>query len=95
MLTISTIAGVLINYITDFHWLFASFILFLMSCLVAIVVMAVAVSLYPTQYRATATSFIFMCGRLGGVAGTNIVGLLLENNCPMIFYLLSGVLISE
>lgn len=57
--------------------------------------MAVAVNLYPTQYRAMATSFILMCGRLGGVAGSNIVGLLLEESCSLIFYLFSGVLISE
>lgn len=36
-----------------------------------------------------------MCGRIGGVAGSNVVALLLEDNCEMIFYLFSGILISE
>lgn len=57
--------------------------------------MAVAINLYPTQYRATATSIILMGGRLGAVLGSNLVGLLLEGNCQMIFYTFSVVLISK
>lgn len=37
------------------------------------------------------TSFILMGGRLGDMTGSK----LLENNCNMIFYVFSGVLISE
>lgn len=58
------------------------------------VVTAVAINLYPTQYRAMATSFIFMCGRIGGVTGSNLIGALLENHCSLIFYLFGGILIS-
>lgn len=57
--------------------------------------MAIAVNLYPTNYRAMATAFIMMCGRIGGVSGSSIVGLLLDNNCPLIFYLFGGILMSK
>lgn len=42
-----------------------------------------------------ATAFIMMCGRIGGVSGSSIVGLLLDNNCTLIFYLFGGILISK
>lgn len=41
-----------------------------------------------------ATSFMMMCGRLGGVSGSSIIGLLLINHCSLIFYSFGGVLIS-
>lgn len=57
--------------------------------------MAIAVNLYPTNYRAMATAFIMMCGRIGGVSGSSIIGLLLDNNCTLIFYIFGGILISK
>lgn len=39
-----------------------------------------------------ATCLILMFGRLGAVGGSNFVGLLLDTNCELIFYLY-GVLI--
>lgn len=36
-----------------------------------------------------------MCGRIGGVSGSSIVGLLLDNNCTLILYTFSGVAISK
>lgn len=63
--------------------------------MVANIVMAVAVNLYPTHYRAMATSFILTSGRIGGAFGTNMVGLLLEDNCILIFYLGGLILICE
>lgn len=47
--------------------------------------MGMSVSLYPTNIRATATCFIFMFGRIGGLTGANLVGALLEHNCTQIF----------
>lgn len=89
------VAGILLNFLEGFYPIFLAFVTFLSCALVANVVMAVSVSLYPTQYRATATSFIFMCGRLGGVMGSNLVGILLVSNCEVIFYSFSAVLIGK
>lgn len=57
--------------------------------------MSVAVNLFPTKYRGTATAFILMCGRLGGFTGSNIVGILLANSCEYIFYINAALLISK
>lgn len=85
-LILSTVACILINFVTGYLASVISFSVFSSSGLAANIVMAVAVNLYPTQYRAMATSFILMCGRIGGVVGANIVGLLLESYCTSIFY---------
>lgn len=94
-MTISMVAGILLNFLESFYVIFLDFVIFLSCILVSNFVMAVAISLYPTQYRATATSFIFMCGRLGGAMGSNIVGFLLARNCEMIFYSFSVILFSK
>lgn len=88
------ITCLLLNFVNEFYWIVACFVAFLSCCVCANVVMAVAVNLFPTNYRAMATSFILMCGRIGGVIGSNIVGVLLENFCPWIFYLFAGIIIS-
>lgn len=36
-----------------------------------------------------------MCGRIGGVSGSSIIGLLLDNNCTLIFYMFGGIAISK
>lgn len=42
-----------------------------------------------------ATCLILMFGRLGGVGGSNFVGLLLDVNCDLMFFLYSGLILSE
>lgn len=56
--------------------------------------MAVAVNLFPTNYKGMATASILLCGRLGGFAGSNLVGILLSGMCTSIFYVNGGLLIS-
>lgn len=93
-LLMSMISCALLNVFTEFNSIVISFVLFLSCNVCANIVMAVAVNLYPTNYRAMGTAFIMMCGRIGGVSGSSLVGLLLVHNCTLIFYLFSGVLIS-
>lgn len=93
-LLMSMVACALLNLFTDFNSIVISFVLFLSCNVCANIVMSLAVNLYPTQYRAMGTAFILMCGRIGGVSGSSLVGLLLVYNCTLIFYLFSGVLIS-
>lgn len=42
-----------------------------------------------------ATCLILMFGRVGGVGGSNFVGLLLKEDCELIFYLYSGMILSK
>lgn len=70
---------------TEFYLIVIAFITFLSSSLCASITLGMSVSLYPTNIRATATCFIFMFGRIGGLTGANLVGALLEHNCTQIF----------
>lgn len=89
------IACISLNFLTDFYSIVVGFVIFLSANVGANIVMAVAVNLFPTNVRAMSTAFIMMCGRVGGVSGSSIIGLLLTNHCSIIFYLFGGVLISE
>lgn len=42
-----------------------------------------------------ATCLIFMFGRIGGLAGANLVGALIETNCSLIFNVFGGLSLGE
>ncbi|XP_055640312.1 synaptic vesicle glycoprotein 2B-like isoform X2 [Toxorhynchites rutilus septentrionalis] len=68
-------------------WLY----LILLTCGFCIsVVNAVTVDLFPTTLRAMAICISLMFGRLGSVVGANMVGLLLDTQCELTFWI-SGV----
>lgn len=62
------------------------------------VLSSITVDIFPTQLRAMAICISLMCGRIGSVTGTNVVGVLLENHCKTglliagVSLILSGVL---
>lgn len=88
---ISAACSVALNFLTEFYTIVIAFITFVSSSLCAAIISAISVSLYPTNVRAMATCFIFMFGRIGGLAGGNLIGIFVENNCSIIFYVF-GVL---
>ncbi|XP_047531889.1 organic cation/carnitine transporter 7-like isoform X1 [Vanessa atalanta] len=53
---------------------------------------AVTVELFPTKFRAMAVCLSMMMGRVGSMVGTNLIGLFLETNCGVSFYLFAGVI---
>lgn len=55
----------------------------------------IKLSLWFDTHSAMATCLILMFGRIGGVGGSNFVGLLLDDYCDLIFYLYSGLILSE
>lgn len=55
----------------------------------------VTVELYPTKLRAMAICIALCCGRLGSVAGSNMVAYLLQENCELTFYLCGSTLIGN
>lgn len=42
-----------------------------------------------------ATALIMVCGRIGSVSGSSLVGVMLGYNCSLIFYFFGGMLISK
>lgn len=83
------------NFLTNFYVVVISFVVFLSVAIATNVVMAVAQTLFPTNYRAMATAFAMIFGRIGSVGGSSVIGFMLENHCELIFYLYGGTLISE
>lgn len=91
---VSAICSVVLNFFTEFYSIVTAIITFTSCSLCASIVIAIAVNLYPTSVRAMATCFIFMFGRIGGLAGGNLIGFLIENNCNIIFYAFGGLSLS-
>lgn len=87
--------GLTVNFISNFYAMVVCFVIFLSSAICSNMIMAVAVNLYPTNYRGMATSFIMVFGRIGSVSGSSIIGFLVGNHCTLIFYLYGGILISK
>lgn len=82
---VSALSAFALNFITQFYAIVIAFVTFVSSSLCAAIVSAISVSLYPTNYRAMATCFIFMFGRIGGLAGGNLISALVEHQCNTIF----------
>ncbi|XP_045496508.1 organic cation/carnitine transporter 7-like isoform X2 [Colias croceus] len=55
---------------------------------------AVTVELFPTKYRAMAVCMSMMMGRVGSMAGSNLIGMFLSTNCGLSFYIFGGLIIS-
>lgn len=94
-LTISTGCCLALNYLTEFYAIVSAFIIFVSSSLCASITMGMSVTVFPTQVRAMATCFIFMCGRVGGLFGANFVAILLEHHCSLIFNISAALIFSK
>ncbi|XP_055390140.1 synaptic vesicle glycoprotein 2C-like [Condylostylus longicornis] len=87
ILSICGISGLLCNFITSPTISGYFYTILLAGGITVPVVNAATVDLYPTNLRAMAVSISLMFGRLGSVAGSNMVGFLLNVNCRMVFYI--------
>ncbi|XP_055526105.1 synaptic vesicle glycoprotein 2B-like [Wyeomyia smithii] len=86
-------AGILLQFVANNYLvaiLFCVEIMFAGICVM--LVNALAVSLFPTHVRGMAVSLVNMVGRLSCFAASSVIGLLMAQNCPLTFYLLSAVL---
>ncbi|XP_067013217.2 synaptic vesicle glycoprotein 2B [Anabrus simplex] len=64
-----------------------------LSTMCVSVVNSIVVDLFPTQLRAMAVCLSLMCGRLGTIVGSLVVGQLLELSCGAVFFVLSGIIL--
>ncbi|XP_055588279.1 synaptic vesicle glycoprotein 2B [Uranotaenia lowii] len=90
-LIISGVSGVLLVFVnqTQAVLVLICFLIIFAGSSISLVNGA-AVSLFPTNIRATAVCLSLMMGRLGSVAGTNFIGLILEDHCHLTFALFAG-----
>ncbi|EDS25835.1 synaptic vesicle protein [Culex quinquefasciatus] len=87
------VSGILMVYI-DVPALVIWLYLILLTCGFCIsVVNAATIDLFPTNLRAMAVCISLMCGRAGSVVGANMVGLLLDSNCELTFWISGASLI--
>lgn len=63
------------------------FLLLLLNGIAIPVLTAATVDLYATNMRGMGVCLSLMMGRLGGVAGSNMVAILIEDHCETTFYL--------
>ncbi|CAD7090047.1 unnamed protein product [Hermetia illucens] len=73
-------------WVRGFYPIVVLFICFLVVGVCGGLVTTIAVDFYPTGISAMAVCLIMMIGRIGVVAGSNSVGIILNTNCEAIFY---------
>ncbi|XP_058458628.1 synaptic vesicle glycoprotein 2B-like isoform X1 [Malaya genurostris] len=90
-LFISGTSGMLLLFIDDMYLVLMLFCTFMVFAGISIsLVNGAAVSIFPTNVRAMAVCLSLMMGRLGSVAGTNLIGLIMEQNCTVTFALFAA-----
>ncbi|KAG8319348.1 hypothetical protein J6590_093847 [Homalodisca vitripennis] len=58
------------------------------------VLCSIVIEIFPTYISAMAVSINNIFGRLGAVLGSQLFSLLIDTECPLLFHLLSGTLLS-
>ncbi|CAD7090045.1 unnamed protein product [Hermetia illucens] len=82
----SGVTGIALIWGQGFYPIVTLFICFLVIGVCGALVTTISVDFYPTSISAMAMCLIMMVGRLGVVAGSNSVGIILNTNCEAIFY---------
>lgn len=94
-MAVSSAASVAVCFLTEFYAIVFSYIMIISLASCSSIIIAFSNTLYPVNCRATATSFIALCARLGSVVGGNLVGILLNVECRSIFYVYAAILTSK
>uniref|UniRef100_A0A182NE16 Major facilitator superfamily (MFS) profile domain-containing protein n=1 Tax=Anopheles dirus TaxID=7168 RepID=A0A182NE16_9DIPT len=87
----SGFSGIVLQFVDNTYVTMALFCSFLVFAGTSISVLnGATVSIFPTNVRAMAVCLSLMMGRLGSVFGSNLVGLIMEQNCTLTFYLFAS-----
>lgn len=87
----SGFSGIVLQFVDNTYITMALFCSFLVFAGTSISVLnGATVSIFPTNVRAMAVCLSLMMGRLGSVFGSNLVGLIMEQNCTLTFYLFAS-----
>lgn len=93
------ISGTLIPWSTDYNTILILMVIFLTCGVCGALLSAILVDLFPTNVRAMSLCIVLMIGRIGAVAGSNFVSLMILTQCELMFgffgcLLLTSALIS-
>uniref|UniRef100_A0A182PSS5 Major facilitator superfamily (MFS) profile domain-containing protein n=1 Tax=Anopheles epiroticus TaxID=199890 RepID=A0A182PSS5_9DIPT len=87
----SGFSGIMLQFVDNPYVTMALFCSFLVFAGTSISILnGATVSIFPTNVRAMAVCLSLMMGRLGCVFGSNLVGLIMEENCALTFYLFAS-----
>lgn len=89
------IAGGLIPWSTDYYTILALMLIFLTCGVCGALLSAILVDLFPTNVRAMSLCTVLMIGRIGAVAGSNFVSLMILTQCEFMFGLFAGLLLTS
>ncbi|KAJ6637859.1 Synaptic vesicle glycoprotein 2B, partial [Pseudolycoriella hygida] len=88
----STICGAALIWSYNFYFSYF-FLCVLLSCgNFASLLGGLCQDLFPTNLKSMAVCFIFMFGRIGSVAGSNLIGLLITTNCTLVLIIYAVIL---
>uniref|UniRef100_A0A034VLN2 Synaptic vesicle glycoprotein 2B n=1 Tax=Bactrocera dorsalis TaxID=27457 RepID=A0A034VLN2_BACDO len=87
-LTVSVVCAAVIHWISDF-----AAVVIVLTLLMSVgncggIIATISIEFYPTQINAMGMCFAMMIGRLGSVAGGNIIGMFLFNYCDILFWVI-------
>lgn len=78
-------SGMAIPGSNHFYVILFFMVLFLTCGVCGTLLSSILIDLYPTNVRAMALCFVLMIGRLGAVAGSNFVSLMIISQCELMF----------
>lgn len=87
------VTGALIPWTTNFYTIIGLMLIFLTCGVCGALLSAILVDLFPTNVRAMSLCIVLMIGRLGAVAGSNFVSLMIVRECELMFGLFGGLLL--
>ncbi|XP_050101703.1 synaptic vesicle glycoprotein 2B [Anopheles aquasalis] len=87
----SGFSGIVLQFVSNPYVTVALFCFFLVFAGTSISILnGATVSFFPTNVRAMAVCLSLMMGRLGSVFGSNLVGLIMEQNCTLTFFIFAS-----
>lgn len=87
------VAGALIPWSTDYNTILFLMLIFLTSGVCGSLLSAILVDLFPTNVRAMSLCTVLMIGRIGAVAGSNFVSIMIVTHCESMFGMFGGLLL--
>lgn len=87
------VTGALIPWTSDFYTILGLMLIFLTCGVCGAILSAILVDLFPTNVRAISLCLVLMIGRMGAVAGSNFVSLMIVTQCKLMFGLFGGLLL--
>lgn len=92
---VTTAAGFASQFVYGYTMIQVLLAIFLLGTSIIGIINAIIVDLFPTQIRGMALAISLMCGRIGAMAGSNLIGQILYYLCDYLFYILAVDQISE